>query len=415
MPAWFALLLLLPSGMSSGLALVALPYLLTQRGVSVERIGASLALALLPYTWKVLLGPMVDLGARRRTWFVVMTGLGAGAVALLGALMQRRVHGLSLDGLLVLATLSGAIADSAAGSLCATLVPTELRGRASSFYAVGQTLWTGLLGSLILFLYEPPALLQAIFPALVHGLPLAAITLGAALCMLGVAVLALVLDEPARPRGPRTEQLRAVAQDAWLLLRTPAGWIGFLLCVMPLGSGALANLQGALATEYGASPQSVALIGGVGTTALSVLGSLLGGALADRTGPRLAYLGLSAVQGVFSLVLALLPATPFLYGFGCLSYGLLSGACYSAFYTYIFDLIGKRTATTTAIGLYCGAGSMAVAYMTLVEGRMHALGGRVALLVTDGASSLLAVLLCAAVLYGGRALWVRTPRQECEY
>ena len=68
MPAWSALLLLLPSGMSAGLALVALPYLLTQRGVSVERIGASLALALLPFTWKVLLGPMVDLGARRRTW-----------------------------------------------------------------------------------------------------------------------------------------------------------------------------------------------------------------------------------------------------------------------------------------------------------------------------------------------------------
>ena len=413
MPAWSALLLLLPSGMSAGLALVALPYLLTQRGVSVERIGASLALALLPFTWKVLLGPMVDLGARRRTWFVAMTGLGAVAVVLLGALLQRGVHGLSLDGLLVLATLSGAIADSAAASLCATLVPSEQRGRASSFYAVGQTLWTGLLGSLILLLYEPPTLLRALHPALGRGLSLSAIAGGAALCMLGVGALALLLDEPARPRGSGGEQLRAVAQDAWLLLRTPAGWIGFLLCVLPLGSGALANLQGALAAEYGASPQSVALLGGIGTTAISVIGSLLGGGLADRIGPRLAYLGLSAVQGVASLALALLPATPFFYGFGCLSYGLLSGACYAAFYTYIFDLIGKRTATTTAIGLYCGAGSMAVAYMTLVEGRMHALGGRVALLVTDGASSLLAVLLCAAVLYGGRALWARPQRQAC--
>lgn len=404
MSVWLVMALLFPSGISAGLSMVALPYLLSKQGAPLHRVGATMALSALPYAWKLLLGPVVDLWIRRRSWYLLMTLVAALDVALLCTLFQRGlVQSVAIDGLLVLMSLSGALADNAVASLCATLVRTDQQGRASSFFAIGQTCWYGVLGALILMLLEPPQFVRGVF----GGASLQTIGVTCALAMVAMGSLSLWLPEPRRARSEGYQEIKEITRDAWDLVRSREGWAALLVSSLPLGTAAVTNLQNAMAPEYHASAQQVAFFSGIGSTLTSILGSLIAGALVDRYERRVIYIGTSLVLGAFSMVMAMLPATPLVYCCSLLIYGLVSGATYASFYAYVFGLARGRAAATTAVGLYCGAGSLAVAYMTFLEGWAYTFGGRVGLYMMDAWSNILGVLVCVMLLYGTRVFWVR--------
>lgn len=404
MSVWLAMALLFPSGMSAGLSLVALPYLLSKQGAPLHRVGATMALATLPYAWKLLLGPLVDLWMRRRSWYLLMTIVAALDMVLLCTLFQRGLtQSVVIDGLLVLMSLSGALADNAVASLCATLVRKEQQGRASSFFAIGQTCWYGVLGALILMLIDPPQFVRGVF----GGASLLTIGVGCALAMVAMGSLSLFLPEPQRVRGEGYQELKVITRDAWDLVRSREGWAALLVSSLPLGTAAVMNLQNAMAQEYHATAQQVAFFSGIGSTLTSIIGSLIAGALVDRYERRVIYIGTSLALGAFSMFMAVLPATPLVYCCSLLIYGLVSGACYASFFAYVFGLARGRAAATTAVGLYCGAGSLAITYMTFLEGWAYAFGGRVGLYMMDAWSNILGVLVCIMLLYGTRTFWVR--------
>ena len=77
LPAWLLGLTNLPLGVTGGLTLLTLPQLLSSRHVPEPRIAALTTLALVPSFIVFLLGPVVDVKFRRRTYAAFATIVSA--------------------------------------------------------------------------------------------------------------------------------------------------------------------------------------------------------------------------------------------------------------------------------------------------------------------------------------------------
>src|SRR5215471_17241625 len=77
----------LPYGVYTGFISTAMPYLLRNAGLPVDRIAGISALALAPAIWYFLWAPVVDTGLRRRTWLILSSGMSA--ACLWAALLQH--------------------------------------------------------------------------------------------------------------------------------------------------------------------------------------------------------------------------------------------------------------------------------------------------------------------------------------
>ncbi len=84
-PPVFAITIL-PFAGAVGWVTIALPYWLARDGVSLAAIGAISGTAMAPHGLKILWAPLLDLGARRRAWFVATTLATAAALVALAAL-----------------------------------------------------------------------------------------------------------------------------------------------------------------------------------------------------------------------------------------------------------------------------------------------------------------------------------------
>jgi MFS family permease len=385
---WRFLVLLVPVGATSGYVAVALPYLLDEAGLPMERIGALSALTFLPHSWKFLWTPLLDVGLRRKHWHLLMSLIAALGTALCFFLSPRAHFGL-LSVLLLVVNVASATSHNALGSLCATTVHPARKGLASGCFSAGQLAAMGLVGGLMLILYRPPPLLQALH---MPPLPLPAIGVLAGLLMLATTLPVLAIDEAPPPRLPAWPLFRGVLRDAWSTARSRAGWTGLLICLSPVGTAAAANLFSALGGDYHASAADVALAAGLYASLANALGSLLGGYLADRMNRRAAYLLGGAATAACALGLALSPARPQPYVIWTVAYAVASGVCYATFYAFVFEMIGPSAGATTTYGLFAGAANLAIAYVTYLDGRMYRHGGRVGLLLCDALLSVLGIM-----------------------
>ncbi|MGI4875947.1 MAG: hypothetical protein ACRYG4_00505, partial [Janthinobacterium lividum] len=58
-------------GITTGFTTVTLCYVLASRGFSVAAIAGLVGLFMLPFTWRVLVGPVFDLSLTPRHWFLL--------------------------------------------------------------------------------------------------------------------------------------------------------------------------------------------------------------------------------------------------------------------------------------------------------------------------------------------------------
>lgn len=390
---WLFLVLQLPSGAYNGLALVALPYLLSRAGFPVEKTSSLVALALLPQMWKPLFAPLLDLGVRRRNSYLFFGLLVSfGFVAILHALHANKTALLPL--LLVATTTASAIADSALGSLCALSSDPQRRGQAAGYYAAGQLGLGGILGSAMLLLHLPSDGLSRLTAP--WSLPAIAWLFFACalLCLLPV----LWISEASPPAIALRPHLRALAAELSATLRTRPGWTTLCICASPLCAGGALNLFGALAADYHAGPTEVTLATGVSASLGFALGSVIGGRLADAMGSRRAYLCAGLLLAGVTIGLALSPTRPAFYAVGCLGYSICTGIGSATFFSFVFALIGPTVAATTTYGVLTGAAYLATSYVAFFDGQMYRFGGHLGLLSFDAASNLLGAALIAALL-----------------
>lgn len=404
MPALLPFLLVVPSGLCNALSLVALPYFLAQRGLQMQEVGLSVAVSMLPHAWRFMLGPLADLWLRRRSWYLLAVATSAISAVGLYSLLDRATPPLALINLLLLGVSLGvAMADTAVASLSASGVPAQQQTRAASAYTLGQLAWQGILGSLILLLREPPSWVAH----RIGWLPLSHTGVGivAAVGMLAAAMAVLWVHEAPRRTalaigaavrsGGVTDEAQALYRPLWReivqFVRSRAGMIGVLACILPLGTSAIDCLEGALAGDYRAGASHVAFIGGIGGTLAGVVGALAGSVLVTRLGRFSAYLLASAAMGVTALALAILPANPSMYVAGMLFYGTLASACAAAFNAYAFALIASCRAPSSVCGLLYGAVNLPLSYMLIVDGWAHTRAGRGGLFFVDGLACLVGV------------------------
>jgi MFS transporter, PAT family, beta-lactamase induction signal transducer AmpG len=364
----------MPYGCFNGLVAVALPFLLRQRGVSVDRIATISATVQLPTIWYFLWAPVVDIKLRRRTWVVV---LSLASVACAGAALASNVGSSFrlVTALLILASVFNQPVSSAIGGLVATVMPDRLRGRTGGWSQAGILGGGIAAGVLIVWLGGvAPAGVVALVAAAMIAVP---------------AVAVMAVREPAPSSGDERSHLLRMARDTWAMLRRRDVWLGFAFFLSPIGAGALMNLFSAVGQDFHASSNVVILavaIAGVLTPA----GALAGGALADRFDRRTVYAigGFLAAASVGGMLLV--PLSPGAYLAGAAAYALATGYSYGAFMALAYSLLGAGGAASgTQFTLFMAAVNLPVVYMLRLDGLGHAHFGVRGMLAVDGGANLL--------------------------
>jgi PAT family beta-lactamase induction signal transducer AmpG len=366
-PPWWAVLTL-PFGLGVGFAQIAVPYVLRARGLEMTLIATVSQVAQIPHVVKPFWSPLLDSGPRRRSWFfatITLTAIALGGTALIPPSSDEHLGPVSLlwvyTGVLFVAQAAVATSASAVLAMMAVTVPDALRGRASGWQTAGNLAGTSAGGALITWMI---AHVSTRITAMVI----------AAVCLLCAIPAFFIVEEPLQRRSPVrlvVDLLRAI----WRTLRSREGWTGMLICLSPVGTGALTGLFSALAKDYAPTDESAehlvvvvtGLLGGV----VNAAGSLFGGYLADRMNRRFAYVLFGGVTALSAVAMMLAPATPAAFTVGCLAYTFANGLCYAAFYAFLLELLGRRDGVTTQLALYVGASNMAISYVTWFDGASY--------------------------------------------
>ena len=358
---------------------------LVRAGVPVEQTAAIIAAALLPFSFEFLWAPMVDGCLTRRIWYIGgVVVMCVGLAALLIA--PWRSAAVPLMTLFAFCSCSGAaIGAVAVKGIMAYEVPAARISVATGFYTAGN-IAKAIGGSGTLWLLTH-----------LDSRPVVA-ALSVATAALAGAAIAFCGSDRVVPLRELPAGLRAACVELWDLIRTPAGALIAVLCVVPFGSASEAGLVGAIAQEWAVTPDQLALFGVFGAAA-GVAGALFAGWLATVIGIWKVYLVHGWAMIAAMVYLACAPqAVGYFIGVELLYRGLAS-ACYAALLGIIMTAIGRGAASTKAAALWSLA-NFASTYPTVIEGAVHDHVGTRAMLLTDAGLAVagFAVLLVAARL-----------------
>lgn len=386
------LVLYLPYGIGTGYVTVTLAWLLSHAGASVEQVAVLAGMALLPNTWKVLWAPIIDTTLSAKLWFMLSVSVLAASLAGI-AVLPLKTDLLGVYGWLVLASsVAATVTSMAVARFMAIDTPDELKGQAGGWSQAGNLGGSGLGGGAGLWL------------AVHTGHPWIAGAVLGVVCMASALPL-LTLAEPGRVADGRSygETLVETARDVLSLARTRIGLLACFIMLLPIGSGGLTQLWGAIGKDWGADADMVALVGGLLSGLVSIPGCIAGGYLADRIDKKTAYnlfgLGLAAVTA--AMVFG--PRTPasFLV-FACL-YNLVVGFCYGAYSAVTLEAIGKGAAATK-FNLISSISNVPLLVVTLVDGWAETKFGASGMLWAETVMGVGGVALYCAVAAATRGL-----------
>ncbi len=405
-PAVF-LLLVIPFGAASGFLGVTIVYLLGKAGVDPVTIAVLTGLSFLPHTFKFLYAPLVDLTWKRKHWFVVASITSALGIALLGMIPATEAGLPWLRVLVIAGNFATAFLSLSVESLMAYNTAPDQLGRTAGWFQAGNLGGSGLGGGLALVIAENTT------SAWLPGVVLATI------CLLsGLAIrfttepephLAALADERpgaaalAHPSWSVWRAIRRVLLDLWQVARSRMGYLGLLICFLPIGSGAAGNLFPLFASEWGATANDVAATSGALSGLLSAFGCMVGGYLCDRMDRKKAYAVFGILMSVCGVLMAWAPHTLNMYYLFVLSYGFVSGLCFASFTAVTLEAIGTGAAATK-YSIFSSLSNTPIAYMGILNGYFYEKHGSNAGLYSDAAMGVAGVLVFFAVTAVSRRL-----------
>ena len=385
------LLLFLPFGITSGYATVTLSYMLSKGGASVAAVAGVVGMSLLPNTWKVLWAPLVDTTLSSKAWYLISVGLSAAAFAGC-AFLPYTVAMVPVFGALMF--VMGAVSTLLAMSierLMAFDTPDDQKGRAGGWSQAGNMGGSGLGGGAGLWLAQHSSLPW--LPAAVLGLA----------CMLS-AIGLIWLKEPARDRSLHyLTVIKDSAKDVWSLVKTRIGLLAALLLVLPLGTGAATNLWGAIAKDWGAGADEVALVGGLLAGLISIPGAIAGGYICDRIDRKLGYALFGLATAAVAVAMAFGPRTPMGFMVGASLFNLALGFVYGGYAAMTLEAIGKGAAATK-YNLLASLANVPLLVMTLADGWAQTKWGSGGMLIFEAAIGVAAAVFFLAVIRFTRGL-----------
>ena len=362
----------LPVGISQGFVNVTLAYVLRQSGVSVAAIAGLVSLNILPWTWKVLGGPMLDLALTPRTWNLLFGLLGAAALFALGATAGISAAPPLLSVLTLLSGICSVLSAASVNNIIGTVEPENERGAIGGYVQAGILGGMGLGGGAGLWLAQHAG---GTGPA---SAVLAAVCL---LCLL--PLLSIRAPYRARPEVLRVKTLQ-LARTVWAMARSRNGALALLINILPMGLGASNQLWSAVAGDWRASANVVALVTGVLGGLVSIPGSLLGVFLCRRLHLRGVYLGASVACALLLAAMAAAPHTPANFVIFTLASAFTLGTTWGALSSVTLSCIGYEGAATKAALLGSFANIPLVACVPLVGWAQSRFGSNVMLLTEAG-------------------------------
>jgi PAT family beta-lactamase induction signal transducer AmpG len=354
---WVFMVLIIPFGAASGYVSVTLGWQLKQAGASVEQIAALVALGVLPQTWKFLWAPVVDITLTQKRWYIlagILCAIGTGAT---GFFPATKAGLMALSTLVFLTSVATTLLAMSVESLLAYSTPEELKGHVAGWYQAGNLGGSGIGGGLGLFLVGH---LSA---------PWMASSIVGGLCLACCAALALVPPSERPPRAPAVfKNIGATLKDVWQLMRNRSGILALILCFLPVGNCAVAF--SAIADEWKASSDTVALITGVLGGVISAVGCVVGGWFCDRMDRQKAYVVFGLLLAASDVAMALLPRTQAEFVLWVSVNNFTAGMCYAAFSAFVLEVIGKGAAATKYNAL-ASLANMPIYYLTIIDGWTH--------------------------------------------
>jgi MFS family permease len=406
--------LYLTEGIPLGFVATAVATQLRRQGVGPAEIGTFIASFYIPWSFKFVVGPVVDLihverWGRRRMWIVgcqalmVLTLLATVGVDLPGDLRLFTI-------LLLVHNIFAATQDVAIDALAVQVLGEHERGLANGLMFGAAYLGQAIGGSGVLWLTS--------------FMPFSATFFFVGACILSVTLLvALPLKELREaPSGDGEGGVAAhVLHEIWTFLKDSVkamfgsrpAFVGLLFALLPAGAMSLGlALQSNLAVEIGLTDASIASLS-FWSTVLSALGCVAGGQLSDRIGRRRAlgiYIALISVP-VFYLSVVLrqhgwiLPvdvqaadrpvaAASLVQAFwiATLLYAVVNGLMYGT-RTALFMDVTTPAVAATQFTAYMALLNFVIAYSATWQGRWIERFGYPSTLVVDGCFGLVCLLL----------------------
>jgi MFS family permease len=376
--------LILPFGLVSGYVSVTLGYLLGHGGVKAEQVAALIAVFFIPQTWKFLWAPVADLTLTRKRWYALSAVLCAAGLLALGMIPPVAAWLPWLSAVALGASLAITLLAMSVESLMAYGTPDGQRGRAGGWFQAGNLGGLGLGGGAGLWMAQH--LPQLWMPAAVLG----------AVCVACCVALLFLPEPPPVPRAASViDSIGEVLRDLWSVARSRRGFLALLICFLPIGTGAAGNLWAAIAADWRATANTVALVTGVLGGIASMAGCLAGGYLCDRMDRKTAYWVFGLAQALCAVAMAMSARTEAVYVTFVTLYWFITGLTYAAFSAVVLEAIGLGAAATK-YNVFASLSNMPIAYMTLVDGWAHTRWGATAMLEAEAAICLTAIVVFIA-------------------
>lgn len=388
-PHWY-LPIYLPFGLTTGFVGVTMGYLLAHHGVSVASVAALLALYGLPTTWKFAMGPVLDTSLSPPKWYVINLTIAVVALVALAFTPLSMSTMPLLSGLALLMGVAMNAMTSSATAAMALTTPNEQRGAVAGWLQCGQLGGAGLGGGLGLWLAEH-----------MGGQATAALVL-AALCAF-CALPIFHLRVPPRLAGVSVRhRLVDVAGALWVLARTRAGVLAILANVLPASLGAATSLLPAVAGDWHASADMVALVLGALTGIANLPGCVIGGYLCDIFPRRTVYILSALACALGEAAMAFGPHTPLWFAIFAILNAVLLGLSWAAVAAVAFEQLGARAAATVAAVL-SSISNLPVVIMVAIVGAVQVKHGSTGMLLVEaafGVASVIVYILIATVWKG---------------
>lgn len=378
-------ILFLPFGATGGFVSVTIGHFAAKAGMSDGVIAAMVAMNVLPHTWKFLWAPVVDALWNGRGWYISANLISSLAIMTLGFVPITLDNVDLLTAIIFVNGLSTTFVGMCTESLMAHLTPLEDRGRAAGYSQAGNV-GGSLVGGVALMIAEQAQ--RQYVPALIVGTAL-----------LGCSGALLTMPSPPKTKTEGlAKAFRDVGADIWSILGTRSGVFAIVLCFMPIGAGAAANLFAPMASDWKASVGAVSFSNGFGSGIGAIAGCLAGGKLSDVMNRRNAYAASGVILAVFTFAMAMGPRTPLSYVFFVLLYNFGIGMCYATFCAFVLEIIGKGAAATK-YNVFASLANIPIYAMGRFDGYVSDHHGRTAMLWFDGGAGVVgAVLVVLAAL-----------------
>jgi MFS family permease len=366
---------LVPFGMTFGLSVTALPFLLTSAHVSVDRVASISALLLSPSFWGVLCAPIVDTGFTRRTHAFLLAAISIVCTGA-GLWILSPEHLFGMTALLLTGNLAIYVYGAATQGWTADFAPDTIRGQVGG-WSNAANLGASAGGALLTMQLAQRFSVRVAASALVLLLTLSLIPL-------------LFFPRPGKPKLAPRQAIGGILREVWATSKERSSLVGFALFLSPTGAFAASNLFSGLGNDFHADPQRVIWITGAGVAMASALGAIAGGFIADRVARGYVYLGGGVAAALCGVGMLLARRTPDSFSAGALAYAIGNGVGYASFTALALQLVGFGHAVAgTQITLFGSVGNLAGVSMTWLDGQGYRLAGVRGLFAMDAGLSLL--------------------------